>query len=191
VIACALYANSLSGDLFFDDTNAILNNGWVRRVDVVGIFTKASWWGEGRGHGWRPVTTLTFALNAALHDVAPLGYHLVNVVLHAVVSVLVFAVFARVTGAQQSAAVAALLFAAHPVHTEAVASVVGRAELLAALGFFLAWLLALWADAAATLARRVVHESLAVLCFFASLLAKENALALLPVLVLADALTAR
>lgn len=186
IVATVLYANSVRGELFFDDVNAIVNNGWVRTGDFAGILTNASWWGEGRGHGWRPVTTLTFALNASVHELAPFGYHLVNVVLHALVSVLVFAVFARATGAWRTAAIAALLFAAHPVHTEAVASVVGRAELLAAAGFFVAWLLFLRADAARAASRRVVLETLAVLCFFAALLAKENALALLPVLMLAD-----
>jgi len=175
----------------FDDVNAIVNNRWVRSGDVAGIATQASWWGEGRGHGWRPVTTLTFALDYALHGIDPFGYHLVNVALHAAVSVLLFAVFARIAGEPAVAAVAALLFAAHPVHTEAVASVVGRAELLAALAFFAAWLCFLRADA-----RRVAGsgplalEALGVGVLFIGALAKENALGLVPVLVLADLLFA-
>ncbi len=185
-VALALYANSLRGALFFDDTNAILNNLWVRTGDVVSILTRPSWWSEARGHGWRPLTTLTFALDHALHGLDPVGYHVVNVLLHAGVSVLVFAVFSRVA-APLPAAIAALLFAAHPVHTEAVASVVGRAELLAAGGFFLSWLLFLRADARTSRSAAIL-EVLGVATFFAALLAKENALALLPVLVLADLL---
>ena len=188
ILAIALYANSLHGELFFDDVNAVVNNAWVRTSDVQGIFTHASWWSEARGHGWRPATTLTFAADHALHGLAPFGYHLVNVLLHAAVSVLVFAVFSRVTAAPLPSAVAALLFAAHPVHTEAVASVVGRAELLAAAGFFLAWLLFLRADAPRSRVPPALLDAGGVLVFFAALLAKENALTLLPVLLFVDLL---
>ncbi len=191
VLACLLYLDGLDGELLFDDVNAIVNNRWVRSGDVVGILTQASWWGEGRGHGWRPVTTLTFAANHALHGLAPFGYHACNVALHAAVSVLVFAVFARVTRRPGVAAVAALLFAAHPVHTEAVTSVVGRAELLAALGFFAAWLLFLRADRLrAGGGAALVPEALGAAVLFLAALAKENALGLVPVLVLTDLLFA-
>jgi tetratricopeptide (TPR) repeat protein len=206
-VATVVYLNSLGGALLYDDTNAIINNGWVRAGDPFAILTHASWWSEGLGNGWRPVTTLTFAANHAIHGLEPFGYHLVNVILHACVSVLVFVVFARVTAMPLAAAIAGLLFAAHPVHTEAVASVVGRAELLAAAGFFCAWLLFSIADtrtgaavaneretgsgaAAPGRARARLLEAAAVVVFFAALLAKENALALIPVLVVADVLGA-
>ncbi len=189
-IALAIYANSVRGELFFDDINAIVNNAWVRTGDVAGILTHASWWSEARGHGWRPLTTLTFAVDHAVHGLAPVGYHVVNMLLHAAVSVLVFAVFARVTAAPLPAAIAAALFATHPVHTEAVASVVGRAELLATAGFLLAWLLFLRADVRGSRIPSVFLEALGVATFLAALFAKENALGLLPVLVFVDLLYA-
>ena len=193
-LAAAVYANSLGSALFYDDTNAILRNAWVRTGDVAGILTQPSWWGVTRGPLWRPVTTLTFALDHALHGIGPLGYHVVNVGLHAGVSVLVLAVFARVTAAPLAAAVAALLFAAHPVHTEAVASVVGRAELLAAGGFFLAWLCFLAAADGRHAPpdfprlRRGLLGAAGVAAYFCAMLSKENAIALPLVLVLADLL---
>src|SRR5205085_10741206 len=88
-VAVGVYANSLSGSLLYDDVNAIRNNPFVRSGDVVGILTEPSWWGVVRGPLWRPLTTLTFALDHALHGLEPFGYHVVNVALHAVVSVLV------------------------------------------------------------------------------------------------------
>jgi Tfp pilus assembly protein PilF len=190
VLACAVYANSLGGEFLFDDVNAIVTNPVVRANDVVGIFTGPSWWSLVRGYAWRPVTTVSFALNHALHGLEPAGYHLVNVLLHAGVSVLVFAVFTHVTAAPLLGAIAALLFAAHPVHTEAVASVVGRAELLAAGGFFLAWLLFLRADERRSRVPPALLEGAAVVVFFAALLAKENAITLVAVLVFVDLLLA-
>ena len=83
---------------------------------------------------YRPVTVLTFRLNYLLTEVSPLGYHAVNVLLHAGVTLL----YHQLAGSLLSrlpAALAALLFAVHPVHTEAVTGVVGRAELLASVFF--------------------------------------------------------
>ncbi len=186
-VAAVLYLNSLGGALIYDDTNAIIRNRVVIDEDFGQIFTTPSWWRAGHGRGWRPITTATFAVNHALHDLEPWGYHAVNVALHAGVSVLIVAVFASVTGSGPAALGAALLFAAHPVHTEAVASVVGRSELLAAAAFFLAWLCFLRADRS----RRVLWDGGGVVVFFAGLLAKENTVTLLPVLVWADLLYPR
>src|SRR5262245_5226088 len=50
-VAIGVYANSLQGELFYDDTNAITRNDWVLNGDPLAIVTKASWWTQGRGHG--------------------------------------------------------------------------------------------------------------------------------------------
>ena len=144
--------------------------------------------GEGPNLLWRPLTTLTFALDHALHGLEPFGYHLVNVVLHAAVTVLVLSVLAAVPVALRTAVAAALLFAVHPIHTEAVASVVGRAELLAAAGFFLAWRFWLAGDAAAGSRREWAWTVAAAVAYFLAMCGKENAVALPAVLVFADLL---
>ena len=185
-MALAVYANSLGGGLLYDDANAIRNNPFVRNGDVAGILTEPSWWGSARGPLWRPLTTLSFALDHALFGLAPFGYHVANVALHAAVSVLVLVVFAAVTAAPRTALAAALLFAAHPVHTEAVANVVGRAELFAAGGFFVAWWCWLRADRAggAWLAATLV-------AYFLAMCGKENAVTLPLALVVADVVMRR
>jgi Tfp pilus assembly protein PilF len=187
-VALAVYANSLGGALLYDDVNAIRNNALVRTGDVVGILGTPSWWGEGPNLLWRPLTTLTFALDHALHGLEPFGYHLVNVVLHAAVTVLVLSVLAAVPVALRTAVAAALLFAVHPIHTEAVASVVGRAELLAAAGFFLAWRFWLAGDAAAGSRKRWAWTVAAAVAYFLAMCGKEIAVALPAVLVFADLL---
>jgi hypothetical protein len=84
---------------------------------------------------FRPVTVLTFRWNHQLHGLEPFGYHLVNVLLHVCVCQAVFAFAVRFifVGDCLAAKASAALFAVIPVHCEAVASVVGRAELLSAL----------------------------------------------------------
>lgn len=191
-VATAVYANSLGGGLLYDDANAIRNNPFVRNGDVAGILAEPSWWGSSRGPLWRPLTTLTFALDHALWGLAPLGYHVGNVALHAAVSVLVLVVFATVTAAPWTALGAALLFAAHPVHTEAVANVVGRAELFAAAGFFVAWWCWLRADrpgAASGASRAWLGATLAA--YFLAMCGKENAVTLPLALAVADLVARR
>ncbi|MCC6849387.1 MAG: tetratricopeptide repeat protein [Deltaproteobacteria bacterium] len=184
-LACAVYANTIGGILLYDDVNAIRDNAFVRDADVAGILTRPSWWADGRGGLWRPLSTLMFAAEHGLWGLDPVGYHVVNVVVHALVSVLVLVVFARVTAAPRTALAAAMLFATHPIHTEAVANVVGRAELLAAAGFLLAWRAWLAADAAAP-GRAAPWLAAAVAAYFLAMCAKENAIALPAVLLLAD-----
>lgn len=195
LLAFVGYANTLGAGLFFDDRPAVVDNVWVRQGAPLSILSEPSWWGpQMQVKAWRPLTTLTFALNYALHGYAPFGYHAVNVGLHVAVSLLVLVVLTRLA-APTVAVPAALLFAVHPVHTDAVASVVGRAELLAAAGFLLAW----WSFSRADEARRaatagggsgspLVHDVAGVGFFIAALLAKEMAFTLPVVLVLADVL---
>lgn len=179
-VAVGCYLNSLSGALIYDDLNAIVRNPAVVELDPVRIARTASWFvPNGEFDAYRPVTTASFAANYAIHGPAPLGYHVVNVALHATVCVVLALVLARVTGDVRLALLAAFLFAAHPVHTEAVASVVGRAELLAAVLALLAW----WI----VLARRGLPASVAAaVVLFAGVLAKENAAAIVAVAVAAD-----
>ncbi|HLY38545.1 MAG TPA: tetratricopeptide repeat protein [Candidatus Binatia bacterium] len=179
-LAFACYANTLRCGLVFDDLNAIVNNPAVRRMDVAHILTRPAWFARPVPI-YRPVTTLSFALDHALHGVRPLGYHLVNVLLHAAVAVLAAAVVRRVTGDTTVAFVTALLFATHPVHTEAVTSVVGRAELLAALFGLAAWLAI---DPRASLGRDVGAAILLLL----SVLSKESGVTFLGVVALAAVL---
>lgn len=70
---------------------------------------------------YRPLTVLSFRLNFALHGLHPWGYHLINVFLHGLVSALFFDVSVLVfDGDIAPAAAGSLLFAVHPIHTEAV-----------------------------------------------------------------------
>ena len=179
-VAIGCYLSSLRGALIYDDQNAIVRNPAVVELDLLRIARTASWFApNGEFDAYRPVTTASFAANYALHGTAPLGYHVVNTLLHAAVCVVLATVLARVTGDTRLALLAAFLFAAHPVHVEAVASVVGRAELLAALLALLAWWIVLARSGPGA-------RAAAALTLFAGVLAKENAAAIVAVAVAAD-----
>src|SRR5689334_8623025 len=100
VLAAASYANTLDGEFFMDDRPTIVENVYVLDGDPVAIFTHPSWWGtHTKITTWRPLTTLTFAGNHALGGLAPRGYHVVNVLLHAAVCAVLLAVVARLLAA--------------------------------------------------------------------------------------------
>lgn len=139
-LAILPYLNTLSADFVLDDVYIVKENEQLRRLgNIPGLFTSHYWSGTStiadRGL-YRPLTMATYALNHALHGRSPVGYHVVNVLLHAVATLLVFAVIRRCFESEPAALLAAAWFAVHPIHTEAVAGIVGRAEILAAIGVF-------------------------------------------------------
>jgi tetratricopeptide (TPR) repeat protein len=114
---------------------------------------------------YRPLTILTLVADHAIGGGAPWSFHLGNLLLHAGVALLVLALGRRLALPPPAPLLGALLFAVHPAHAEAVASVAGRADLLAA-GAALGALL--------FLGRPLIFGTLLLV----SLLAKETALLL-------------
>ncbi|GAA6215349.1 protein O-mannosyl-transferase TMTC3 [Lates japonicus] len=172
VVGC--YWNSLSCGFVFDDVSAILDNKDLRPSTPIRNLFLNDFWGtpmaEERSHkSYRPLTVLTFRLNYLFSELSAASYHLLNVVLHAVVCVLFLRV-CRLFLDKTSSLVAALLFAVHPIHTEAVTGVVGRAELLSSiflLAAFLAYTKSTSADHSivwAPIALTVVLVAAATLC---------------------------
>ncbi|KAK6487890.1 protein O-mannosyl-transferase TMTC3-like isoform X2 [Huso huso] len=142
VVAC--YWNSLFCGFVFDDVSAILDNEDLRPSTPLKNLFHNDFWGtpmtEERSHkSYRPLTVLTFRINYVFSELSAKSYHLLNLVLHAVVC-LIFLRVCRLFLDQKSSLVAALLFAVHPVHTEAVTGVVGRAELLSSVFLLAAFL---------------------------------------------------
>lgn len=93
---------------------------------------------------YRPITIITFRWNFIFGGLDPTYYHVVNICLHGLVTILFSStcavVFTGMTSSNTCALLAGLLFAVHPIHTEAVSSVVGRADLLCALFYLLSFL---------------------------------------------------
>ncbi len=198
------YAPLLGAGYVQDDHLAVEDNPIVARGDLAEIFS-TSYWEGARGNDrslYRPVPIASFALERRLAGApSPRLSHAVNVLLHAGVSLALLALARRIGLGRRAAPIAAILFALHPVHTEAVANVVGRSELLAAL-FAIGALLAMsrtgpWRAGDGTgeetvpaSRARLASWSAAGLVFLA-LGSKETALALLPLLVVQEILFRR
>lgn len=173
-VALFVYLNSLGGAFVSDDRSLVLEHPYTKHLrDFPAIFTAGHYAGNG---SYRPLTTSSLALNYQLSGAHPASYHLVNILLHATISVLVYLLCLRLFRALSVSLIAGFLFAVHPIHTEAVAWISGRAELLAALLSLAAWLCYLHATSSETRRRGAFITSLVL--FFGALLSKENALML-------------
>jgi tetratricopeptide (TPR) repeat protein len=179
--ALAFHANTIPGDFVFDDVVLIERGAELRDMDARRIFLSNYWGPSYEDRNWRPLTLLSYALNFPLGS-GPASFHVVNVLLYAACCVIVHLVLARLLGDRALAAAGACVFAALPIHTEAVANVVGRAEILSALAIFGAWLVAGPGGARAG-AGAIVFAGLLT---FLGLCTKENT-AVVPALMVAGA----
>jgi tetratricopeptide (TPR) repeat protein len=214
VLAAVLpFLGTLGNEPVLDDGWAALDNPLVWKLGNAGrIFQELyGYAGDPTVRGpYRPLTTLSYALNWAVHGRWTPGFHAVNVALHALASLLVLALARRLFRAagevtagreagvasaevmaaagpsgrwERPALLAALLFAVHPCHVEAVATIFGRTEpLSAAFALGALWLALGWREAPWRLPA-------AVLVLSAGVLSKEIAL-VTPALFLLAALAA-
>ncbi|XP_061891992.1 protein O-mannosyl-transferase TMTC2 [Entelurus aequoreus] len=144
-VALVLYVNTLRADFCYDDSRAIkTNQDLLPETPWINIFYD-DFWGtllthSGSHKSYRPLCTLSFRFNHAAGGLDPWGYHLVNVGLHGAVTGLFTWLAHLLLGGGWWSLLAGLLFASHPIHTEAVAGLVGRADEGAALFFLLSLL---------------------------------------------------
>ncbi len=185
LLACAAvvpYLNALHAGFVFDD--------WIQIRGNPALDGQLDWWKIFAvplfpGNLYRPLTVATFAVDHACFGWQAWWFHTVNVALHAAVTLLVALLGLRLFPRQPAIGwLAALLFAVHPIHTEAVTGLVGRAELLAALFGFSAMLAAARAREQTADWPRRWWMALALVSFTAALLCKESAVALLPLVFL-------
>ena len=198
IASFAVYSSTLFNEFVYDDSSQVLKNYWIRDVrNLPKIFTKSVWGFQGApvvSNYYRPVMNVIYMVNYHLFGLKPWGFHLVNVLFHAGVSVLVFFLTARVGAASFPVPssptlarggmgrllslpfLAALLFAVHPIHTEAVAWVAGLPDLSFTFFFLLSF--ALYIGATTGKPVHMGRYSLSVLSFFLSALSKEPALTL-------------
>jgi hypothetical protein len=181
VVAFAVYALSLRNGFAFDDVVIVTGDPRVTQFQLGAIFTKPYWSGPGFGL-YRPLVTFSFAVDWLISHGNAVWFHAANALWHMLATLALFALL-RAWFTVPASFAGALLFALHPVHVEAVANVVGRAELMAAAFSFTAC--ALWAHERPR--PRGLRAVLVVVLFGLALLCKESAAVLPALFVLIDA----
>ena len=140
LVAVLAQANALANGFALDDVQIIERNPVAHSLGATAKAALQPYWPREHGAGlWRPAVLLSFAADWQLTGGSAAWLHAVNLLLHAIVAALVVLILAGYAS-PGGALIGGLLFAVHPVHVEAVANLVGRAELLAA-AFVLAALL--------------------------------------------------
>lgn len=142
ILGITVYANSLNNGFVFDDRALVANNEYIRDVSFIPkMLTTDLHYKEtgGKGLFYRPAQNLSFMCDYAVWGLKPFGFHLTNTLLHILNAILVYfliiSLFRRLPQANTMAFACSLLFVIHPVHTQAVSYISGRADLLAAFFF--------------------------------------------------------
>ncbi len=169
-----VYSGSLDHPFLFDDMGSVVHNPQIRSLDPAVALAPP----PETPVGGRPLVNLSFALNYAVGGLDPAGYHLVNILLHIGNALLLFGVVAGVgrrlahRSLGEGAGIAvALLWAVHPLNSEAVNYMTQRTELLMAF-FYLTTLYASVRSWEGT--RTTVWTTLAVFACIAGMACKET-----------------
>jgi len=149
VLSFTFFGNGISGDFVFDDVTVIQNRGDLKNPDnFFNLLVSPYHQNQPKTGLYRPFTMASYAVNHYISG-SPAGFHIVNIIIHALNSFLVFWLVNYLFKNKFLSYATFLLFLFHPIHTEAVTSIVGRAELwaffwsLVAIYFFIkknAWL---------------------------------------------------
>ena len=137
-VVAAVWLPAVGGEFVWDDLSNLVESDRLRSWSaVIDSFRHNAMWSADRPQAvvgtYRPLSLASFVIDYKIYGLEPWGYHLTNVLLHAVTAALLFVFFARATVAPRAAAALAVLWAVHPVCAEAVAWVNGRSEVIALL----------------------------------------------------------
>jgi tetratricopeptide (TPR) repeat protein len=189
-IAFLAYSNSFGLGFAVDGRSKVLIDARVHAAtseNIRLILTKHYWWPWPGDRLYRPLTLASYLFNYAVlgNGENPAGYHVVNLLLHMLNVCLLYELALLVLRKREAALFAAALWAVHPIQTEAVANLAGRADLLSAaavLGGLLIYIRSI------DLAGRRKHLWLAGLFVvaMAGMFSKENAAVLAALMVLWD-----
>ena len=199
VVSFISYINSFNAELLCDNQFIIVNNALVRDPRNARYIWTSDYWAGSPGRQsnlYRPLTIYSYYLNNHLlgsgpdpgtGEVRPAGYHIVNLMLHAATGVLVYFFVMLLLRKRPVALFASLLFVAHPIQTEVVTNIVGRADILAMMFMLLALILHIKGSEPGR-QKRVKFYIFAALFLLLGLLSKENAIATIALVIVLDIL---
>lgn len=177
VIALLLYSNTMNFGYVLDDSAAIVENQFVKK-GIAGIpdLLKTDFWyfSNLRLGYYRPLALITFAIEQQFFNGNARISHFVNVLIYAFTAYMLFILLSRIFKTRNFffPLMISLFFIAHPVHTEVVANIKSRDELLS----FLNVLLTLWFSLKYIDIKKPIYLFAGLLFFYLALLSKETAL---------------
>ncbi|MBX7041867.1 MAG: tetratricopeptide repeat protein [Ignavibacteria bacterium] len=136
-----VFANALDGGFVFDDESVVVNNSSIQNLsNIPKYFTAEEGFHKVIGKYYRPLVSSSYAVDYAIWGLNPYGFHLTNIIIHCIASMLLFRIFQllfwRYKYRNIFSLLTALIFVVHPVHTEAVTWISGRTDSMVTLFFF-------------------------------------------------------
>ena len=191
-----LYVNTLTHQYTQDDAIVIYDNMFTTQgiSGIKGLFTKDTFYGffkeEGKaklvsGGRYRPLTPAMFAIEYQLVGNKPWLGHLINILLYGLLCMMIYKLLVKMMCSREDNIVLrylilgiTLIYTAHPLHTEAIANIKGRDEIMSMLGAVLAsYYLLIYTDT-----KQVKALFIALISFFLAFLSKENTITFLAVI---------
>jgi hypothetical protein len=189
----SVYFNAFFGDFVYDDKSQILDNPWIKDFRYIPTIFSSGVWSFQPGlvmNFYRPLMHIVYLFSYYVFGLNPWGFHLANILFHSGTSVLVFLVIQKLLTMKQATSppayisspfIAAMLFASHPIHTEAVTWIAGLPDVAFTFFYLLSlYLYILFRDGA-----KKVYL-LSILSFSFATLFKEPALTLPVILIVYD-----
>lgn len=172
------YLSSLGNPFIWDDEQFITQNAYVQTFDIAKLFTTNTVAGAGIvSNYYRPLTSLSFAIDAKLWGQNPFGFHLTNLFFHVGAGVLLFLLLLELGAGQWGSFFISLFFLIHPVQVEAVSYINSRGDSL----FALLLLSAFYCFTQGVLVKKAKWLLISGILYISSILAKETALFGLPI----------
>lgn len=197
ILSFILYGNTLGHNYALDDAIVITNNEFTQQglkgiPDILSYDSFTGFFGKEKklvdGGRYRPLSLITFAIEYQIFGDAPWIGHFINILIYAFISILIYQWMVLLLGIKMGAEAAHLvallvsaLFLLHPIHTEVVANIKGRDELLSLLFSLLAFISALKYGTT----KKLYRLFLSGVYLFLGVMSKENAIAFIVIIPLA------
>ncbi len=140
-ISLILYSNSLNGNFILDDKLLIIDNEFIKHIRTIPMLFITQTFNqptnlnlyEGAYRYYRPLMTLSFAMDYSIWKLNPAGYHLTNITIHSINAFLVYCLIYGFFINSPLALLSSILFCVHPIHSQSVSYITNRSELLVSL----------------------------------------------------------
>lgn len=140
-----IYYNSLTGEFVFDDESVVQNNASIQSLSSIPkYFTADEGFHKVIGRYYRPIVSSSYAIDYAIWGLNPFGFHLTNIFIHIISSILLFLILEQLFRKNKNSVFISffgtMIFAVHTIHTEAVSWISGRTDSIVTLFFFASFL---------------------------------------------------
>ena len=186
-LGIVVYINAMSNGFVFDDMTTIVHNSYIKDLGQnFPAFFNLDYFKIAQAEvSYRPVASLSYFLIYALFNLNPLAFHLTSLLLHIFNVIGIYALVNIIQHDKKSSSIAALVFACHPVLTEAVNCISYNEDLLVTFFYLLALMLYIKASAKENRSGLPIYF-FSLVSFFVALLSKEMAITLPVIIFLYD-----